>query len=180
MRKASRWNRAGDFRENEQIRPPFTPLYKLRVSANFRWLTFFSSIWFFSGHAQSFRAKDVSQGGDISNLMSYYSGWEKGREKRGCRWPWTSVVLVSPASMSTSSADSTLILHWDTTSPLFKATKFMEVTPPSSREKTHDSGLARGNGSGLDTRCRRVSLGTWLEFWERWHFLPALVATLVG
>lgn len=46
-----------------------------------------------------------------------------------------SVVLVSPASMSPSSADSTLVLRWDSTSALFKAPGFVGVTPPSYREQ---------------------------------------------
>lgn len=46
-----------------------------------------------------------------------------------------SVVLVSLASMSPSSADSTLILLWDTTSPLFNAPGFVGVTPPGYREQ---------------------------------------------
>lgn len=46
-----------------------------------------------------------------------------------------SVVLVSLASTSPSSADSTLILRWDTTSPLLKAPGFVGVTLPSYREQ---------------------------------------------
>lgn len=83
--------------------------------------------------------------------MSYYFEQGKGSEEEGCRCQWTSVVLVSPASASSASANSTLILHRGVTFPLFQVTGFVGESPPSSRKPTHDSGSARENDSRLDT-----------------------------
>ena len=103
--------------------------------------------------------------GRYFNSMSYFLNVTKD-EKRICIWQWTSAMLVSPASMSPSSANSTLILHWDTTTPLLKVTRFVRVIPPSCRAQTQDSGLAWGDSSVLQHNLGSISPGTWLKIWQ--------------
>lgn len=103
----------------------------------------------------------------------------KGEEKRE-HAHGSGHVLVSPALRSPSSANSTWILHWDTTSPTFKATRFVAMTPPSSREQIHLSGLARRG------HFRTGHMTQESQFWDLVgtlgkvaFFFPAGVATLV-
>ena len=141
------------------MRRPFTPL-----SVNLGWVPilgdslFFFSARFFSGSAHSFRTKDVTLGVDPSSPCLTILNMTKD-EKRTCKWPWTSAVLVSPASMPPSSANTTLILHWDTTTPLLKQTRLVRVIPPSCQGQRQDSGLAWGDSSVLNRTLGASVLG---------------------
>ena len=162
--------------------PIHSSLCKLRVRANFRWLTYFSpAVLLFSGSAHSFRTKDVTLGVDTSTPCLTILNVTKD-EKRMCIWQRTSAMLVSPASMSPSSANSTLILHWDTTTPLLKVTRLVRVIPPSCWAQTQDSGLAWGDSSVPQHNLRSISPGTWLKIWQGdisfcWNHKPSRVDT---
>ena len=163
------------------MRCPFTPL-----SVNLGWvpilgdsLFFFSSVRFFSGSAHSFKNKDVTLGVDTSSPGLTILNMTK-EEKRTCRWPWPSAVLVSPASMSPSSANTTWILHWDTTTPLLKVTRLVRVIPPSCQGQTQGSGLAWGDSSVLNRTLGASVLGLgWksgkVAFSSCWNHKPGRV-----
>lgn len=111
--------------------------------------------------------------------MCYYSEHDKRREKN-MQMAVDICYACQPASLYPSSANSTLILLWDATAPLLKATRFVRVTPPSCREQTQDSGQAWGAGSGLAHDPGSIHPGTWLKLWARWYFLSAGVTNLGG
>ena len=126
--------------ENEYVRPPFTPL-----SVKLGLVPILGDSFFPPQRCSSLALPNPSE------LKMFLKGetlptpclaiLNEKLEERICRWPETSAVLVSPASVSPSSDNGTLILPWDIASPPVKVTWFVcgggDSTQPRGKVGRH-------------------------------------------